>query len=73
MAYLTRTWQVATGLQFILRRQVDQSETVRLRSTLEFFTNLPQYKNGNIANFVLIVPLDINYQLSTNEVYNIGM
>ena len=27
---------------------------------LEFFKNSPQYKNGNIANFVLVVSLGIN-------------
>ena len=37
---------------------------------LEFFTNVSQYKNGNIANFVLAVPLEKN---CTNEVYNLDM
>ena len=27
---------------------------------LEFFTNCPQYKNANIANFILAVPLGID-------------
>ena len=39
------------------------------RGTVGFFTNSPQYKNANIANFVLAVPLERN---STNEVYNLG-
>ena len=27
---------------------------------MEFFTNFPNYKNANIANFVLALPLGIN-------------
>ena len=29
---------------------------IGLRGVLEFFTNSPQYKNANVANFVLGVP-----------------
>ena len=36
--------------------------------TIVFFTNSTQYKNGNIANFVLAVPLEIDYN---NRVYNL--
>ena len=32
---------------------------------LGFFTNFPQYKNANIANFILAVPLEMN---KTNKV-----
>ena len=39
-------------------------------SNLEVFTNSPQYKNANIANFVLAVPLEIN---KNNEFHNIQM
>ena len=35
---------------------------------IEVFTNSPQYKNANIANFVLAVPLEMN---KNNEVCNI--
>ena len=35
-----------------------------------FFANSPQYKNANIANFVLSVPLEMNW---TNEVWNFEM
>ena len=42
--------------------------TVFMSMALEFFTNSPQYKNANIANFVLVMPLDINY---ASEVYDI--
>ena len=41
-----------------------------VQQTLGFFTNSPQYRNANISNFVLAVPLEIN---KTNEVYNLGM
>ena len=34
------------------------------------FINSPQYKNDNIANFVLAVPLKIN---KTNGIYNFKM
>ena len=33
---------------------------VILNQTIEFFTNSPQHKNANIANFVLVVPFKIN-------------
>ena len=29
--------------------------------SIEFFTNSPQYKNANIDNFVLALPLKINW------------
>ena len=35
---------------------------------IEFFTNAPQYKNGNITKFVLAVLLEKNY---INEVRNL--
>ena len=35
---------------------------------LEFFTNSPQYRNANIANFVLAVPLGIDYKLMKSTV-----
>ena len=35
---------------------------------MDVFTNFRQYKNANIANFVLAVPLEIN---KTNGVYNL--
>ena len=37
---------------------------------IEFFTNSPQYKNANIANLVLDVPLGIDHAI---EVYNLEM
>ena len=39
-------------------------------NSIEFFTNSPQYKNANIANFILAVPSETNY---TNEVCNFEM
>ena len=36
--------------------------------TVGFFTNSTQYKNVNIANFVIAVPLDMN---ETSEVCNL--
>ena len=38
-----------------------------IHSPLEVFANSPQYKNADIANFVLAVPLEMN---KNNEVYN---
>ena len=42
----------------------ERTEQLTLRliaaSTTEFFTNSRQYKNANIANFVLAVPLEMN-------------
>ena len=38
--------------------------------TLEVLTDSPQYKNANIANFVLAVPLEMNKK---SEVCNIQM
>ena len=38
--------------------------------SLEFFTNAPQYKNANIAIFVLAVPFKIK---KTNIVWNLEM
>ena len=38
--------------------------------SIEFFTISPQYKNANIANFILALPLKIN---KSNEVYNLEM
>ena len=38
--------------------------------TIEFFTNSPEYKNANIANFILAVPSERNW---TNEDCNRGM
>ena len=35
----------------------------RLEGTIEFFTNSPQYKNANIANFVLALPLKISWAI----------
>ena len=35
---------------------------------MEFFKNAPQYKNANIANFVLALPLETN---QTNEISNL--
>ena len=37
---------------------------------IRVFTNFPQYKNTNIANLVLAVPLEKNW---ANEVCNIEM
>ena len=37
---------------------------------IEYFTISPHYKNGNIANFILAVPLKIN---KNNKVYNLEM
>ena len=34
---------------------------------VEVFTNSPQYKNADIANFVLAVPLEMN---KNNEFHN---
>ena len=34
--------------------------TKTLALSLEVFTNTPQYKNANIGNFVLAVPLEMN-------------
>ena len=39
-------------------RQDQCSQKVGL--TIEFFTNVPKYKNANIINFVLAVPLEKN-------------
>ena len=39
-----------------------------LHVQLEFFTNASRYKNANIANFILAVPLENN---NINEVYNL--
>ena len=44
------------------------NEQSNLFHTLEFFTNSPQYKNANIANFILALPLKINY---SNEACNL--
>ena len=33
---------------------------VRLQASLGFLTNSAQYKKTNIANFVLVVPLEMN-------------
>ena len=41
-----------------------------LRRVNGFFTNSPQNKNANIANFVLAMSLEINW---TNEVCNLEM
>ena len=37
---------------------------------IDFFTIPAQYKNANITNFILAVPLEIN---QTNEVINLEM
>ena len=42
----------------------------RFKSIVEFFTNSPQYKNANIANFVLAVALEMS---ETNEVCGLEM
>ena len=34
--------------------------------SMEVFTNFPQYKKANIANFILAVPLEMN---ETEEVF----
>ena len=34
--------------------------TASVTGLLEFFTNSPQYKNANIANFILAVALGID-------------
>ena len=38
--------------------------------TIGVFTNSPQYNNANIANFILVVPLEKNW---TNEVCKLKM
>ena len=38
-----------------------------VNNTLEFFTNSPQHKNTNIANFTFDVPLQRNW---TNDIYS---
>ena len=42
--------------------------TFKEQRLLGVFTKFPQYKNANIANFILAVPLEMN---GTNEVYNL--
>ena len=37
---------------------------------IEFFLNSPQYKNANVANLVLAIPLQVDW---ANEVYNFEM
>ena len=46
-----------------MRKEIPQKDI----AALGFFTNSPQYKNANIANFVLALPSERNW---TNEVYN---
>ena len=46
------------------------STKVRMRSTRVFFIKSPQYKNANIANFVLAMSFKIN---KTNEVCHLEM
>ena len=41
--------------------------------TLEFFTNFPEYKNINIANFVLSVPVEINQTLKYTPLVSTGI
>ena len=43
-------------------------QTLTMHMPLEFFTISPQYKNANIANFVLAVPFKIK---KTNIVCNL--
>ena len=40
--------------------------------SIEFFTISPQYKNANIANFILALPLKINKSIAM-KVYNLEM
>ena len=42
----------------------------KIASAIEFFTNSLQYKKANIVNFILAVPLEMNY---TNEIHNVAM
>ena len=39
-------------------------------SSIEFFTNCPQYKNSNIGNFVLAMLIERNW---SNKIYNLEM
>ena len=43
---------------------------ITLYETLGFFTNYPQYKHANIANFILVVQLERYW---TNEVCKVEM
>ena len=56
------------GSQILLLGERSPCWGFLLFGALEFFTNAPQCKNANIANFVLAVPLEIDY---TNRVYNL--
>ena len=51
---------------------ISKNFTVKVHPTrrLGFFTNFPWYKNANIANFILAVPLEMS---QTNEVCNFEM
>ena len=42
--------------------------TLQVAETIEFFTNSPQCINANIANFISVVPLEIEYM---DRVYNL--
>ena len=42
----------------------------RLSKSIEFFTNSPQYKNANIANFILAMPFRID---QADEVYSLDI
>ena len=45
-------------------------DIIRIVPLIGFFTNSPQNKNGNIANFILAVPFQRNW---TNKVCNLNM
>ena len=70
--YKNDTVAVQIGRNFIsiffIRKQFLKMAQVSSSSTIGFFTNSPQYKNANIANSVLTLPLEISW---TNEVCNI--
>ena len=42
--------------------------TLEVRATIEFFTNSPQYKNANIANFVSVYHSKLTIPLNTNTI-----
>ena len=49
---------------------ISSSKSCKTNDPIGFFTNFPQYKNANIANFVLAVTSERNW---TNEVCNLEM
>ena len=54
---------------FVIEKLLQGAEGIPIR-LVRFFTNFPQYKNANIANFVLAVSLERNW---TIEVCNLEM